>query len=157
MVVNEYFIIKNGKKKGPLSFHEILCENLTDPDLIYFEGLDDYTCLWRLPELKTSIISALPYEIPDLIDNNSKPKYLDYIIDVNPIPLFDIQNGKKKLERPLEKSAPELSKSKNLEKTWADGCLSLVFRIILVIAVICAIHFIVENMAKGILSNDPVP
>ena len=73
--MRKYFYIKDGKKKGPFSLEELNRENLTRKTKVWFYGLNNWTVLSEIEELK-----SLASSIPPLLKITKSEKNRDTII-----------------------------------------------------------------------------
>jgi hypothetical protein len=69
-----YFISKNNKKEGPLTFDEVRNLKLTDDVLIWKEGMADWTQITNLPEFQEFIIKTPP-PLPDEKRDKEKKEF----------------------------------------------------------------------------------
>lgn len=79
-----YFISKNDRKDGPLTFTEVTKLKLTDDILIWKEGMPNWVKISELPEFKNYIIK-LPPPLPSEQYKNETTKYTNRIFITNAI------------------------------------------------------------------------
>ena len=60
--MTKYFYLKDGKKIGPLTKKELSKENLTRNTKIWYYGIDDWTEIKKIPDLK-EVTNSIPPEI----------------------------------------------------------------------------------------------
>lgn len=82
--MKKYFYSDGKQKHGPLSFEELLNEDISKQTLIWFDGLDDWTLAGELDEMK-AILEVQPPPILKAEKNKSKTilkKYQDWFNSV---------------------------------------------------------------------------
>lgn len=164
MLVNEFYIIKNGKKKGPFNFNELLNENLEDKDLIFYDRLDDYTCLYKLPDLKGSIIKGIPFEVEDIENDEYEistdafkfdpSAFIDFVGEQKKLDLSGYKDGFEKYFENDTKEEKKLSSPFVYKEKWYDKFFRVILWIIVIIIALSVFNYIIESWAKWILSDD---
>ena len=83
--MKKYFYSDGKQKHGPLSFEELINEDISKQTLIWFDGLDDWTLAGELDEMK-AILEVQPPPILKAEKNKSKTILMKYQDWFNSVP-----------------------------------------------------------------------
>ena len=78
--MRKYFYAENDKKVGPLSLEELSAADLNKDTLVWFQGLEDWTPMSEIEELKSVLeikpppIPIVPPPVPEVMLNLETPK-----------------------------------------------------------------------------------
>jgi uncharacterized RDD family membrane protein YckC len=99
--MNLYYTFINNDRQGPFSFEEILSKRLSENDLIWRNGLDDWIPLNQLPEY----LAYIPPPVPvDLEQNINKKCFFSY--EDEPTPIIAETIIENFIDRDLDKGKP---------------------------------------------------